>query len=255
MSMETLTFESELTKLDETKRELCECEKELEEMILSSRFQTERNQFQLLLGNFLRNVITIVDLTQIPVPWAPMPEKEAAQKEAEDETEKEWEFSLPKAVVVAVAILACTVAVYHNLVPSIVLIGVTSSSIALMFLPQIRSVIASLHREEVEEEPTAGVKVAKRVSDSIEEMSKKYTSARFLTKVQDQTKETLPYYSGLGIDEALYNRAKYFDETLPDEFLARIRKIMVECNEAIWLRKSLIISAMSAAAAAQAKVT
>jgi len=250
MSLETLTFTEELRKLDDCHQRLRESNSAMRLFILSDRFLADFIEFETLLGDLQDKVVTLVEIVQTPVPGLPPAEAEAP-KEAEEEKE-EGEFTLPRAAVVSAAILASTVAVYQDLVPPVVLIGAVASSIGLMFLPQIRSIIAGLRRREEEEEP-ASMRLEDWINESLSKLRNLHMSARFLVKVQDQTRKTSPYYSELGLDEALYDRGRYFNETLPSEFLSRIGRIMVACDKNVWARRSLIVNAIVMAKQASAK--
>jgi hypothetical protein len=46
------------------------------------------------------------------------------------------------------------------------------------------------------------------------------------------------------MDEALYEREKFFKETLPHEFMNIIGRIIVACDRSIWQRKQMIMDAM-----------
>jgi hypothetical protein len=250
VSLETLTFTEELRKLDDCHQRLRESNSAMRLFILSDRFLADFIEFEKLLGDLQDKVVTLVEIVQTPVPGLPPAETEAPE-EAEEEKE-EGEFTLPRAAVVSAAILASIVGVYQNLIPPVVLIGVVASSIGLMFLPQIRSIIAGLRRREEEEEP-ASMRLEDWINESLSKLRNLHMSARFLVKVQDQTKKTSPYYSELGLDEALYDRGRYFNETLPSEFLSRIGRIMVACDKNVWARRSLIVNAIVMAKQASAK--
>jgi len=238
---------------------LRESNKKLRGFILSDRFLLEFIQFEHLLGDFQDKVITLVEIVQTPQPG--LAETKTGKEETEEETEETEEgekgvFTTPKAIIVAITMVASIVAVDRGLIPPVILTAVVFTSIGLMFLPQIRSVIAGmLHREEEDEGEAPSMKLEDWINESLSRIRDLYTSARFLTKVQDQTKETVPYYGVLGMDEALYDRRKYFNETLPSEFLSRIGKIMVACDKNVWARKSLLVNAITLSRQATAKAT
>jgi hypothetical protein len=152
-----------------------------------------------------------------------------------------WRFAA-----VALVNVATYVAVEQHIISFQFFEAVIILSIVLMFLPQIVDLIHRLigrHGEE-EEEKTRGMRLEDWVSTSISEMRTKYRSARFLIKVQNQTVDKLPQYRALGVDEAMFNRTRFFKETLPHEFNDRIDKIVVACGKNEWIRRSLIISAI-----------
>lgn len=255
MSLETLTFTEELRKLDDCHQRLRESNSAMRTFILSDRFLVDFIEFEKLLGDFQDKVVTLVEVIQMPMPDLPPSGLPLAEAKTPEEVEEEKEgvgFTMPRAAVVATAILASTVAAYHNLVPPTVLIGAVASSIGLMFLPQIRSIIAGLRRREEEEEP-ASMRLEDWINESLSKIRNLHMSARFLVKVQDQTKKTSPYYSELGLDEALYDRGRYFNETLPSEFLSRLGRIMIACDKNMWARRSLIVNAIVMAKQASVK--
>jgi hypothetical protein len=250
-----VTFDRELKRLDECHRSLRESNSAMRLFILSDRFLADFIEFEKLLGDFQDKVVTLVEIVQMPTPSLPPSSLPLAEVKTPEEVEKEKEgagFTMPRAAVVSAAILASTVAVYHNLVPPTVLVGVVASSIGLMFFPQIRDIIASLQQREEKEEPVS-MRLEDWINESLSRIRSLHMSARFLVKVQDQTKKTSPYYADLGLDEALYDRGRYFNETLPSEFLSRIGRIMVACDKNVWARRSLIVNAIVMAKQASVK--
>ena len=186
-----------------------------------------------------------------------MPLYEAKSPEEETEVpEREEAFSWPKGLVVAVAVAVCGALVYNQVLPPIVLTAAVFISIGLMFMPQIRSVIEGLiRREEEKAEESKSMRLEDWITDSLAKMRDLYTGADLLTMFQSQTKESLPDYGLPGMNEALYNRRKYFEKTLRPDFLSRINKIIVACDKNEWARRSMIANAIVQARQAGAKVT
>lgn len=244
MSLETLTFTDELRKLDAAHESLKESEGKLRNFILSSNFLADYITFEQLLGDFQNRLVTIVEITQSPL--AGLPQQPLEQAETPKLSEAgEKAFTLEKALVAVAAIAACAITVQHGLLPPAVLAGVAFTSIILMFLPQVRSIITSLlSRKEEEEEEAPTLKLEDWINETLAKIRDLYTAARFLVKVQNQTRLSLPNYGVLGMDEALFDRSKFFKETLPSDFLSRIGRIMVAVDKNVWARKSLLVSAI-----------
>jgi hypothetical protein len=252
--LETLTFQDELTKLDGARTSLEEKKNTLCTFILSEEFLVEMNSFLNLLSVFSGSLITLVEDVQNPVVGIPTPKEEEAAHEETVETQTE--FNRSKALAVAIVNIACALVVIYAQMPPYVFGVVASLSITLMFLPQISKILSQAFRKQkVESEKSESMRMEEWISQSIAQIRDKYTSAWWLIKIQNQTKESIPDYALLGTDEALYNRKKFFSETLPTEFLNRIDEIIVACDKNLWNRKSLLIHAITLARQATATMT
>jgi len=248
MSYETLTFEGEINKLDQRMNELKENRGKLCKFILSDQFFTDDIGFLDHVDNFEDKVITLVEAIQSPVPGVPPYEAKVPEETKEEEVqEREAAFSWPKAAIVAVALAVCGALVYNAVLPPIVFTAAVFLSIGLMFLPQIRSVIAGftgLTRKEEKEEESHAMKLEDWITDSLAKMRDLYLGADLLTMFQSQTKESLPNYGLPGMNETIYNRQKFFEKTLRPDFLSRIGKVMIACDKNDWARRSMIASAI-----------
>jgi len=241
MSQETLVFEDIITKIDTKHNDLRVSEMKLRSFILSPVFLKTFMLMELLLGSFEDKVVTLVEAATMPVPGLEEKKEEAAETEKK---EVESQLNLPKALVLVSANVASIMAVQQKLVPPILAIAVIPSSVVLVFLPQVREIVSSfLHRDELEEGKDE-MESLDWITETISKIRAKYTSARFLVKIQSQTKESVPEYVEQGVDEALYDRTKYFNETLPSEFLSLIGRIMIACEKNVWVRKTFLINAI-----------
>ena len=254
--MYEVTLDREIKKLDQRAAELKKKSGvKLRKFITSEDFTTNDVKFLDLLGDFGDEVITLVDVIQTPIPGVPQYEAKLPEEETEV-PEREEAFSWPKGLVVAVAVAVCGALVYNQVLPPIVLTAAVFMSIGLMFLPQIRSVIEGLiSREGEKAEESKSMKLEDWITDSLAGMRKMYMGANLLTMFQSQTKDSLPNYGLPGMNEALYNRRKFFEKTLRPDFLSRITKIMVACDKNEWVRRSMIANAIVQAQTASAKVT
>jgi hypothetical protein len=257
MSLETLTFTEELKKLDESHSKVKENTKKLRDFILSTAFLTDYIMFETVLGEFQDNLITFVEVIQTPMPSLPPFEAEAPTQETLPPQEKKEgsSFGVAKALVVVAAIAASGFAVQQGYLPVEGLIGVIAASMGLLLLPYIQDAAKRLlqKKTEEEEEKPVSMRLEDWIHESIAKIRTQYTAARFLTKVQSQSKTTLPDYGVPGLDEALYSRGKYFSETMPSEFLSRIGEIVVACEKNYWTRKTILINAISITKQASAK--
>ncbi len=234
--------------MDERHEKLKTSVKALRDFILSSSFLDDFIQFEKLLGEYQDNLITLVEVIQVPIVGMPPSEAKAPTPETPPPSEeKEESFSLPKALVAVAAIIVSGIAVQQGYLPVQALIGVIGMSLGLLLVPYIKDGIKGLlqRKTEAEEEKALGMRLEDWVHESIAKIRAEYVAARFLTKIQSQTKADLPEYSVLGIDEALYDRKKYFGETLPSEFLSRIGEIVIACEKNYWARKTLLINAIT----------
>jgi hypothetical protein len=201
-------------------------------------------EFQTALSEFQDTVITLVEVTQNPI--AGIPPTQGEQKPEEGEGTSKVDFTLTKGIVIAVMVLSASAASIISPQNAPILAITVLFGITLMFLPQVRDFIKSIidlfKKKEVEE--TSNMRLEDWVTDSLSRMRRLYTSASFLIKVQNQTRNSLPNYGLQGMDDALFDRKKFFNETLPTDFLNWIGKIVIACDKNLWQRRSLIISAM-----------
>ena len=239
-----MAFSGELQKLDEARAAFIESLKALRAFILSPTLLVEYTRFEDLLGDFQDKIVTLVEAVETPIPGLP-PYEAVKELEGEAEGATEGRFSWWRAVAIVFAIVACYVAVEKGYLPSQFLALTIVLSIVLMFLPQILGLVRRLLRRGGEEEEKArGMRLEDWIHETLAKMRRKYTSARFLIKVQNQTVDKLPQYRALGVNEAMFNRTQFFLETLPHEFMSQIGEIEIACDKNCWIRRSLIISAI-----------
>jgi hypothetical protein len=246
VSLETIALSEELRKLDAAHRSLRESEAELRRFILSPEFLTDYIGFETRLGNFQDCLVTLAEALRpgpqamiLPAPQAPgqTPAGEARRG-----------LGIEGALVAVAAVAAVSIASTYGYVPPSAAVATAAGALILAFLPQIRDLASSIvsHLREGEGEEAGELNLESWASDSLAKLRSLYTAARFLTKIQSQKRESLPNYALPGMDDALYDREKYFKETLPAEFLSVVGQIMVVCDRNVWERRSLLISAMAA---------
>jgi hypothetical protein len=260
LSLEIVTLTEELRKIDDADTTLRDSAKKLRTFILSPKFLDDYIQFEQFLSDFQDKVITLVELTTSPQAFIQQLQAALGQPKEQKQLETAKpsltapfiaeSFTLEKALIVIASIVGCGIAVEQRLLPPIAILFVIVGGLSLAFAPQLKSILETLlKKEEKKEEEIAPENLEDWINESIAKIRSEYMSARFLIKVQTQTKETLPpQYRDLGLDEALFNREQYFHETLPHEFLSRIGRIMVACDRSMWTRKQLIVTAMVQAA-------
>jgi hypothetical protein len=206
---------------------------------------TNYAEFERKLGDFQNSVITLVETVQNPVEGLPATDLNVEEGEEGKKAESESAFNYPKAIVLAAVIVMTSILAIYNLIPPMTTVYVAVGCACLAFAPQLVGWIRDvLHRHDETDKPEL---LEDWITDSLQKIRSLYTSARFLMKVQTQTKDNLPNYDLLHVDPALYDRKQHFSELLPSEFLGRIGKIVVACDRNFWVRKSLVISAITAA--------
>jgi hypothetical protein len=250
--MEAVTLRNELQLIEKARSEIIEAEKALRAFILSMEFLVDYIKFEQVLCEFQDRIITLVQVTTSPElrqllkalgaqeqPPGAKPQGQQLTLPSVVET-----FTLEKALVVLVSIVGVSIGVEHRFLPPISILAVVAGGLALAFAPQLKSLVESLMKKEEKKEEIKPENLENWIVDSISKMRLTYMSARFLMKVQTQTKESLPRFAELGLDEALYEREKFFKETLPHEFMNIIGRIIVACDSSIWQRKQMIMDAM-----------
>jgi hypothetical protein len=249
MSLEA-TLTEELQKIDDAHTELKKSVTAVRDFILSQSLFDDYAKFEKLLSDFQDKVITLVEITTSPQALIQQIQTAIGQTQQPTPTQTSLtlpsEFTLEKALICVVSVAGCGIAVEQRLLPPLTIVFVVGACLALAFSQQLKSLIESAFKKEAEkEEEIAPENLEDWVNESIAQIRSQYMSARFLMKVQTQTKETLPsQFKDLGLDEALISREQYFKETLPHEFLSRIGRIMVACDRSMWSRKQLIVTAL-----------
>ena len=250
--MEAVTFRDELQLIRKSRVEIVEAERALRKFILSPVFLVDYIKFEEMLCEFQDRIITLVQVTTSPElqrllkalgaqeqPPGAKPQGQQLTLPQIAET-----FTLEKALVVLVSIVGVSIGVEQRLLPPLSILAVVAGGLALAFAPQLKSLVESLMKKEEKKEEIKPENLENWIVDSISKMRLTYMSARFLMKVQTTIKEALPRFAELGMDEALYEREKYFKETLPHEFMNIIGRIIVACDSSIWQRKQMVMDAM-----------
>ena len=249
--MEAVTLRNELQIIEKARSEIIDAEKALRAFILSDKFLLDYIKFEQVLCEFQDRIVTLVQITTSPelqqlLKALGAQEQQGAKPQGQQLTLPQIAetFTLEKALVVLVSIVGVSIGVEQRLLPPLSILAVVAGALALAFAPQLKGIIESLMKKEEKKEEIKPENLEDWIVDSLSKMRQTYMSARFLMKVQTQTKESLPRFAELGLDEALYEREKYFKETLPHEFMDRIGRIIVACDRSIWQRKQMIMDAM-----------
>ena len=272
MSSEVYTFKGELDQLEEKERTLKQRHKELRDFILSDDFLVEKEKFERLLSDFEGEAISLVEALEAAPPIiiqepgkaegeAPQqPEQQLAQIFASIQRAPKTTHVLAMAVLAAVTIIVAGIVelMYPEFLakagialgykPGELLKWVAISVSIVMALPWIiealqKALAKALEKKKQEEEIPKELSVD-WIHSNLERIRQKYLSAWLLAKVQNQTKEDLPQYEGMGMDEILFSRIKFLKATLSTEFLSVLGKIVIACDRSIWIRKGLLFSAI-----------
>gem|GEM_PF-2318290 len=272
MSSEVYTFKGELDQLEEKERTLKQRHKELRDFILSDDFLVEKEKFERLLSDFEGEAISLVEALEAAPPViiqepgkaegeAPQqPEQQLAQIFASIQRAPKTTHVLAMAVLAAVTIIVAGIVelMYPEFLakagialgykPGELLKWVAISVSIVMALPWIiealqKALAKALEKKKQEEEIPKELSVD-WIHSNLERIRQKYLSAWLLAKVQNQTKEDLPQYEGMGMDEILFSRIKFLKATLSTEFLSVLGKIVIACDRSIWIRKGLLFSAI-----------
>ncbi|MEM2591782.1 MAG: hypothetical protein QXI60_04275 [Thermofilaceae archaeon] len=260
MSLEAITLQSELNQIEEAKRTLMERVKAFREFIISPRAFDDDAEFESRLSDIQESVVTLAELTVAPSPatelFKGMGMAEAAKTPTEAEAAKqatlipflqEGAFSLPKALVSAVAMVGAFLMAEKGLIPPIGVLAVVGAVLAFAFAPQLKQLIQAFmeKRPEEAEEEELTLEEIEKVSELFTEIRRKYVSAYFLIRWQGRPEEPIPEaFEGLGWPKELLNRGEQLRRTLPHEFMSLIGKIVNACERSIWQRKQFIVSAM-----------
>jgi len=272
LSSEVYTFKGELDQLEEKERTLKQRHKELRDFILSDDFLVEKEKFERLLSDFEGEAISLVEALEAAPPViiqepgkaegeAPQqPEQQLAQIFASIQRAPKTTHVLAMAVLAAVTIIVAGIVelMYPEFLakagialgykPGELLKWVAISVSIVMALPWIiealqKALAKALEKKKQEEEIPKELSVD-WIHSNLERIRQKYLSAWLLAKVQNQTKEDLPQYEGMGMDEILFSRIKFLKATLSTEFLSVLGKIVIACDRSIWIRKGLLFSAI-----------
>jgi hypothetical protein len=269
MSTEAYTIKTELDLLTNKQAELEKAHREIREFILSDKFVVEKNRFESLLSQFEEKAISVIEMVEMAPPVV-VDAEETAQppQQATPEMQERSIGILVRALLVAVAIIAAGILEMRDQVmtvpvPQVVNGTVTAvptpiqtgylppgtlqwvavGTILIVSMPWILDAARRLMVETRRREEMKPITV-KWIHRNIEYIRNKYLGSWLLTKIQDQTKEDMPNYEMMGIDEVLYSRIKYLQATLSTEFISILGKIVVACDRSIWIRKGVLISAI-----------
>ena len=232
MAVETVSFSGELKRIEAARLDFILALGALRKFILSDDFLIKFREFERLLGDFEEKIITLVVEVENPVPELGIPPFEAV-KQLEQPPQSEMKWNWWRFAAVAFINVISYVAVTERILSIPIFELILVMSIVMTLAPYLVTLVRGLwsREEEIGEEKAESVRLEDWVQETIDMLREKYKSARFLIKVQTQTKENLPLqYTSLNIDEAMYDRNKQFLETLPHEFLSQLGKIRSACN-------------------------
>ena len=271
MSSEVYTFKTELDLLEERQRNLKESYEELRDFILSDDFLTKKADFEKKLSDFEDKVVSLVETVEAapPIIIEGQPQQQQQRAEVQREIREERMSSiLVRAILVAVAIIAAGILEVRSQivvpvptvtngtvtsVPRVISTGyvppgtlqwVAIGTILVVSMPWIIDAARRLVEEARKEKLEIPELSVDWVHNNLDRIRQKYLAAWLLVKVQNQTKEDLPQYETMGLDEVLYSRIKYLSATLSTEFLSILGKIVIACDRAFWIRKGLLITAI-----------
>ncbi len=251
MAVETVTFSGELKRIEAARLDFILALQKLRKFILSDDFLVKFRDFEDILGDFEDKIITLVVEVENPVPELGLPPFEAVKQPPEGQPpQSEMKWNWWRFAAVAFINVISYVAVTERILSIPIFELILVMSIVMTLAPYLVTLVRGLwsREEEIGEEKAESVRLEDWVQETIDMLREKYKSARFLIKVQTQTKENLPLqYTSLNIDEAMYDRNKQFLETLPHEFLSQLGKIRSACNKNCWQRKQIVIGAIVAA--------
>ena len=273
MSSSDWTFKTELDILEDRQKELKESYTNLRNFILSDNFLVKKTDFEMKLSDFEDKVVSLVETVEAAPPiiieGQPQQQQQPVPAEMQREIHEERMSSiLVRAILVAVAIIAAGILEMRSQmvvpvptvtngtvtsVPTVVSTGyvppgtlqwVAIGTILIVSMPWIMDAARRLIEEARKEKPEIPELSVDWVHSNLDAIRQKYLAAWLLVKVQNQTKEDLPQYETMGLDEVLYSRIKYLSATLPTEFLSILGKIVIACDRAFWIRKGLLITAI-----------
>jgi len=243
-----MTFTEELEKLDGYKDEIAEDVKALRDFMLSDDFLKDRIAFETKLGQFQGNLVTYVETAEKIFQTPIILPQQAANVTEEGEQKlggSSW-FSFGRVVVAIASMILCYGAVKMEWLPEEVLLWFLVATVGLMFAPPIvsavKEAVKDLHGVE-QQQPIR--KQLEEISDTLIYIRERYKRAWLRVRVFAQTPS--PEFEVRGIPEDVYIRKKQLGIELSHEFLGKIYKIVNNCNETIWTRRTLIHFAISQA--------
>ena len=251
MSQETRVFMKELQKLDDDLETMNKADADEDTIIPLEDFLGKELDFYSKMGALRRSLILVAEaatrplfgLPQSPYPLVNVDEEGKPVEPAEEGPASQKMFTIEKALVLVVAIVAMSILAEKELLPAMSVVLIIVGSLALAFYPQLRNLIASLLAKEEEKEPRA-IGLEDWIKESFGLMFTKYSAARTALKFQPQEKGSLPDFMTMSVDPSLYDRKKWFQENLPPEFLSRIGDIILYCNRCAWERRKILIQAI-----------
>lgn len=231
--------------------------KAFRDFILSDRAFDDDAEFERKLSDVQESVVMIAELTVAPTEQTelfkrmveaskPTPEGEQAKQLTLEGLVPETTFTLPKALISAVAIVGSVILTEKELLPPLTPVAVIGAILAFAFAPQLKQLIqAFMEKKPESEEEKLTLEEIEKISGLFSEMRQKYVSAYFLIRWQGRSDEPIPEaFEGLGWSKELLNRGEQLRRTLPHEFMDVIGRIVNACERSIWQRKQFIVSAM-----------
>jgi len=213
------------------------CKGILRGFILSKDFLDNYNRFDLLLSVWVDSLMTLVEATGRIFPGEGSLNGNFPFSESEFKSKLEgFDMSLSKAAVIIAAIIGTVLICYWLNAPwSLAILGIVSF-VCIGFINQIVSLVKGLMKKPDLSKEGFNT-VTQTISESVTYIRSQYVQRRFLIKYQRSN----PYHSSAD-DPALYDRRRQSMEELPSDILNRIDTITVECDNAVFKRKSVLYS-------------
>jgi hypothetical protein len=143
--------------------------------------------------------------------------------------------------------ILCYGAVKMEWLPQEVLLWFLAATVGLMFTPPIISAVKEAVKDlRIPAEQQQPIKKQLEViSATLSNMREKYKKTWLRVRVHSQTAS--PEFEIRGIPEELYVRRKQLSVQLSHQFLGQIYKIVNDCKETIWSRRSVLHFAIAQA--------
>ena len=272
MSIVATALQDQLYNLREDGVKSDQASKSLRECILSKTFLGQGTDYDKDVGfmnTFLKYIsellVTLVTLEEAAASASPITPRQSNIPSFSNETENsglppghhqtllpeiaaanaQTAFSYARAIVVSVLLVISGFLTLGEVLEPSWFVLIIAGALLLLFFDSIKSMIMSFLKKE--EKPTTGIASLDWIVENFSWIRQKYRSAFFLIHVQTATIENLPEDFMLpDTPDALINRRKFFEATLPTDFLERIDRVIVRCKKDVWLRQQVLINAIAA---------
>jgi hypothetical protein len=253
----TSTITEELREIKNSEAQTDEANKKLRDFILSENFLKEKNTFLQLTSALEATLVTLEEAatgskaSSTPLKLdnengngAPPPGHQLTLPEMMSENSKSA-FSYSRAMVLCVLIALSALLAAAQIIPPAWFVLIVAASLVMMFSDSIKEVVMRFLEKEEDEEST-GIASLDWIVEQFTWIRQRYTSAYMLIHVQSSNKNNLQDYNILpDTYGGRYDRRKYFETTLPTDFLERIDRIIVRCKKDVWTRKQTLINALT----------